>query len=369
MSRSRLAVRLRLALVSTLITLVLVELLFRLFEPANVGDYRGGTFYTETGRQVPLGEIVHFITRNDEYEARVLAERSGPSGGIRKNLKLRQGYDPPAPWDYFDENGCISVGTNSLGFRDLEFAVEKQPREFRVLAFGDSFTYGQGVRLDLTWPQVLEQRLRTALARPCEVINCGFAVGYLIRNPDGYDRWLQSDGLRFQPDLVLVGICLNDMGDAVPMASYAAIPRTPVLGGFSHLLNYIVQGLRQRAERNQKRDLTRVVTDNPAQWQGTQRGLLAMRDQLQAANVPFVVVVFPMLSQLDDYPYRGLHGLLGEFCRANAIRCLDLLPLFEGKDELQYWVHPCDQHPNHIGHAIYAQAIDEYLVREGLRPK
>ena len=47
-------------------------------------------------------------------------------------LKLAY-YYPNARWAYFDQDKCVTVAFNSLGFRDDEFAAQKQPGEFRAI--------------------------------------------------------------------------------------------------------------------------------------------------------------------------------------------------------------------------------------------
>ncbi len=356
--------KLLLAAVVTACALGVAEFAFRwLFD----GPPGKGTIYAANGAEVPLGEIVAALTRVDEAFANLNRGVEPPFGKLQANMKMRMGYSPAARWDYFDAQGCVAVDTNSRGFRDLEFAVAKAPGELRILALGDSLTYGQGLRLDLTWPQVLEARLRAERGKPVEVINGGFASGPGVNTPDGYDRWVAEHGLGFAPDIVVVGICLNDVGP-VDMLTYDAVPRQPVLGGFSRMLDAAVQSWRQRAARLQKRDYLAKIEQAPALWQGTRRGLLALRDLLAERRIPFVVAVFPMMCQLEPelYPCTPVHTMITDFCRANGIRCVDLLPDFLGRREQDLWVHPIDQHPNHVGHAVFADRIHAFLTAEGL---
>lgn len=53
------------------------------------------------------------------------------------------------------------VRVNSLGYRGANFPAEKRPGEFRVLAAGDSITYGDFVDDGETLPAYLEEALRT----------------------------------------------------------------------------------------------------------------------------------------------------------------------------------------------------------------
>lgn len=326
-----------------------------------------GVIYAANGQEVPLGEIVAALTRVEAAFAQLNSGIAPPFGKLQAGVKMRMGYQPAPRWDYFDANGCVAVDTNSRGFRDAEFAVEKAPEELRILCLGDSFTYGQGVRLDLTWPQVLEARLRTERGKPVEVINGGFAAGPGVNSPDGYDRWVAEHGLLFAPDVVIVGVCLNDVGP-IDMLTYDAVPLQPILGGYSRMLDVAVQSYRQAHARRSKRDYAARVQEQPAAWQGTQRGLLALRDMLAARKIPLLVAVFPMLCQLEPelYPCTEVHAMIRDFGAAQGIRVVDLLDDFMGRSEPELWVHSIDQHPNHLGHALIAQRVHDWLAAEGL---
>jgi len=167
------------------------------------GSYEPGGFYTPDGTKVPIAEIANFLTGGGYLGG---DQDVHPRGRLTPGLRVKQGYDRPR-WDYFDAQGCILIEHNSVGFRDEEFPLQKPAGEFRVLALGDSFTYGSGVQAQDAWPQVLERDLSHG-GRKVQVINCGFAAGSYA--PAGYDTWMASDGLLLQPDLVVVGFCLND---------------------------------------------------------------------------------------------------------------------------------------------------------------
>ncbi len=59
-----------------------------------------------------------------------------------------------AIFNYTTAEFSFQVHTNNLGFRDYDATLAKHTR-YRVLAIGDSFTYGWGVNIDDTWPKVL----------------------------------------------------------------------------------------------------------------------------------------------------------------------------------------------------------------------
>jgi len=108
------------------------------------------------------------------------------------------------------------VRVNSLGLRGRE-VEPKRPGEFRVLALGDSLTYGQGVGDDETLPATLEAELaRRDPGTSWSVVNAGHRA---------YDTpqelaLLGELGEAIQPDLVLLCWYWNDLHERDIAATY-----------------------------------------------------------------------------------------------------------------------------------------------------
>jgi lysophospholipase L1-like esterase len=100
----------------------------------------------------------------------------------------------------------IPIRINSQGFRGPEL-TEKKPGQYRILALGDSITWGDALPEEETWVKLLEGLLSSARkSGPVEVVNG--AVGD-IGTREEVDI-LTERGLAVHPDLVLVGFYLND---------------------------------------------------------------------------------------------------------------------------------------------------------------
>ena len=114
--------------------------------------------------------------------------------------------------------------TNSLGFRDEEVCLPKPPGVYRIVCIGGSTTV-EGPRNDLTYPNLLEQRLRRLLdTERIEVINCGVdAVTSFVE----LDRL--PDYLALQPDLIIHYNFVNDVLGVYMEAMAAAEPRAALL--------------------------------------------------------------------------------------------------------------------------------------------
>ena len=333
------------------LSLVGAEFAYRAFAPAPFSE---PVILTSEGKVVPLSEVIHFLRISGEESAK----NPLPMGMLPPGLVMQHKYDRPT-WPYFDENGSVRIEINDLGFRDEPFEREKKEGELRILTIGDSFTFGSGVLLEDSWPQALERMLTAERPGPVEVINGGYAAGF--HAPDGYWRWVETDGVRFDADVLVVGLCLNDMGP-VPMLAYPVVDPKTWLGGVSHILNSIQRTLAQDEVKRRKQDATEIVRRDPLPWENSKGGLRRIHEALKRNDIRMIVAVFPMISLLgENHPYVGLHRMVAKFCEEEGIETVDLLDRFRGLEEMDLWVHATDQHPNHIGHKMIAEGIFEYL--------
>jgi len=101
--------------------------------------------------------------------------------------------------------------TNSHGYRGNEISVEKPRNKKRILVVGDSVTFGHGMSDEQTYPYLLEQSLNEYYAEQgeetsVEVINTGVPGNSTYQ--EYYDL---KRGLKFNPDLIVLQITLNDI--------------------------------------------------------------------------------------------------------------------------------------------------------------
>lgn len=116
------------------------------------------------------------------------ATHNTPGGGI--------------PFQITDRSG---MRTNSMGFRDRERAPARTSSALRIVALGDSFTWGSGVVYDEAFITLVERGLNET-SPGVEVVNLGL-VGY---QPEEYLSLLKAHGLTYQPDLVLLNFFVGN---------------------------------------------------------------------------------------------------------------------------------------------------------------
>jgi len=119
----------------------------------------------------------------------------------------------------------------------------------------------------------------------------------------------------------------------------------------SHTLHFFaIRRLRDRISRDTLAWYRRMYSEQNEGWAYTQKLLRYMASFCKARDIKFTMAVFPVFYQLGDYPLKDIHDRLAAFAAEEGIEWIDLLPLFAGKDERDYWVHPRDFHPNTYAH-------------------
>lgn len=109
-----------------------------------------------------------------------------------------------------------TVWTNNAGFRDDDIAIPKPAGTFRIVCIGGSTTF-EGPRCDLTYPNLLERRLRAYCATASiEAVNCGvFGLDSAgeVRRLDDY--------FALEPDLFVHYNFANDANQVISSAFMA----------------------------------------------------------------------------------------------------------------------------------------------------
>jgi hypothetical protein len=120
-----------------------------------------------------------------------------------------RGIRPNAQFRHTSVDGSWEFTTNSKGLRaSRDFGYEKAAGTLRVLALGDSHTQGYEVAQGATFAAVLERYLNFH-GQKSEVLNAGVS-GYSTAEAAAY---LEAEGIKYQPDVVVLGFFANDYED------------------------------------------------------------------------------------------------------------------------------------------------------------
>lgn len=232
-----------------------------------------------------------------------------------------------------------------------------------ITFLGDSFTEGQGVAEG----QDMASRVGAALAAdgsPVQVRNWG------VRGANAGDEAVLFAAMlgHAPPDVLVWQFVLNDLGSDIA-------PRTDLISSWpdsgSGVL--LVDRLRKIVEDRRTSALNVEIyrrslqPGNPA-WAPWTRVVEQVVRAQRARGGRTVVVVWPLLFRLDDYPFGAEHARLIEAAKAAGAEVLDLAPVFAGQDERQLWVSPADHHPNGDAHRQAADALLDQLRQGPMDP-
>jgi hypothetical protein len=368
-ARQRLAARLGLVLGGTLIGLLLVELLLTVLDRPRF--YKAHSSPTQFAFLPVAGQGVPMYV-------------NAPSSRIRFL------YDGN-PRGYFGPANDVLHTTNQLGFRGPEFAVSNQDGRLvatkpegtvRMVFLGDSFTFGEGVRDEDTYPartaELLQQEHPSGSPR-FEAYNLGVG-GY---NTTQELFLFEHLGEKLLPDCVVLGYVLNDaeppLFDVDPLTNFPRRASRAVEEGAEDSLPpdrwlYRLRTARLVWQLAANRDRSRrtvayyqsLYEEDSAGWQESRRALRQIIARCHEARVPCFVLLFPILADLSDaYPFRAIHDKIRAEVEGQDATLIDLFPRLKGQRAETLWVHPADQHPNEQVHRIAAEELAAALRTRG----
>lgn len=269
------------------------------------------------------------------------------------------------------------------GFRFSEEAIPESARAddvTRLLFLGDSFTVGwrlagRSERFTDLVEAALDAELRSRGRGGLHVFNAS-AGG---TNPLQWVGYLEALLPIYQPSAVIAVFFLRS---GTPFATslevnsryiepirqrYAAKP----LYGTSALATFFWDRLAWREYtdffKRRMKDSYLGSREQRLMWLLQRHYLLEISDRCQEAKVPFHLVIFPMLFDLDDYEFLDVEAEIERFAADHAIPVHSLTPGFLGRTDHELWIANNDQHPNAEGHRIAAETLLPYLRSSVLR--
>ena len=277
---------------------------------------------------------------------------------------------------------------NGDGVRDRDFPLAKPAGVFRIAAVGDSCTFGLGLELEDTWPKQLERELRRT--RPqVEVINFG-VMGY--NTPQEAER-IQDKVLKYDPDLVIIGYSLNDIGvlsrqrtllvtyrgyDSFLTTGNAFIDRLLPLSKTYLLLKnrlflkktnadtnpqYSKDGLKL-IQRGYQRFFFEAYAE-PENWNALVKAFAKIRD-LTRPRIPVLMVIHPELQEMERYLFRDLHATVGRLATDHGFLFLDPLDEILARRPRDLRISDANTHPNALANKVFIQAISRFLLKSSM---
>jgi hypothetical protein len=296
---------------------------------------------------------------------------------------------------------------NSYGLRGDDVTLEPTPGTLRVLVIGDSFVEAGGVAEDETMVARL-QALLDRPNRPVQVLNAGM-YGW---GPAEEYLYLEREGLRFRPDLVVQVIYIgNDITNSLPRGrDERENPGGPVFEidnagrlrqlpwslpeqgsserlaaalrsrswAFRAFETGVVSKLAEPPSGITPRRLSiyrdRESRDVAESWRVVEALLAATNDRARDAGVPFLLAIAPAAWQVDSddwdaivrelkladpngWNMRKPDQRLTEIANRSGVPVIDLLPPMRAEATTTRLYFPLDRHWNASGNRVASEAV------------
>lgn len=241
------------------------------------------------------------------------------------------------------ENPQWEFRTNSIGLRGGE--ITKKGGRVRILALGDSTTFGIGVNEEETWPAKLQAALGAEFV---EVINAGTPGCTSFQGL----CFLLTQGFEFQPDLVIVTYAFNDMREA-PFNDIEAALSNLWTTGFSQ--RQLVQGMDATAKEDTRH--RRRLTEGEFLDAMIEIGMASRRKGAEVLYLSWPYE-YAITHGVNPEDYWNLFPYLSDATKAPYI---DLVEVFKNAEERPYLD---DIHANKSGCELVAQRIARHITEK-----
>jgi lysophospholipase L1-like esterase len=252
---------------------------------------------------------------------------------------------------YWESFGHKPIIINEYGQHDDSFPIKKRKKEFRILNLGDSITMGHGVTKDETYSKFLELILSDSLAEYeiIQAINTGV---------QGYSTFQELEvlkrSLRFEPDIVTIGFCLNDVTEPFVVnkelggigLDYHRVTQAPnkFLSFFLNETGFgrLIQEIRiRKLDAKQIKvaelsDVNKMISNRDdstykLQWDFTLKKLNEIYLICKKNNIPVVLLIFPFTFQINNPDKQWPQELLIQNANQNNVDYINFLKVFESK--------------------------------------
>ena len=292
-----------------------------------------------------------------------------------------------------NQRGWIDDGfvtTNSLGFRGSEVALPKPAGRLRIVAIGDSLTFGWGVNDNETFCSRLAGLISARFpGQDVDIVNLAVG-GYDTRQEVGLLRRHVS---RLQPDVVLVGFYSNDVPEAFDDKGAAANSGQPARvmhlnpapaswldaqirkSRALYLSGRVVKRVSQRGEWGRsgfsmELDLLsgRDSAELNTAWERVGAQFGELRSMAMASGFSVGIVTLPPREQVQGaYPNAQYQNRVRAIAERMGFFVIDPLPALSASGVAAAALYvPYDRnHPSAEGHRVIAQAVFGDLERHG----
>lgn len=246
----------------------------------------------------------------------------------------------------------VEIQTNSYGFRaNREYILPKPKNTKRILVLGDSIAMGWGVRLENTYPYILESLLNKKSSINFDVINTSVGNYNSLSELMVLKRFID-----FDPDVIILNFYINDLEyiQFLPRINYF-INRYSYLYAF--IWNKIIKIKYRLGGDDYRAYYLKLYRNQKLRLQAKN----AIEQIIGIANnysIPLILVNIPEMHNFKEYIFVGAQQFIEDIAQKHPqIIFIDFLKILSNKEARNFWVSSEDPHPNANLHKIIAEAV------------
>jgi len=330
--------------------------------PSDKGSYREFT----VGPQWQHIEA-RFAIRGRNGQARLSFELGGDSASIDlSELRLEREETGELVPPFIPAKYYLPVEQNDHGCRARDYAVPRPEYTFRILALGNSASFGWGVKYEDLFTSVLESRLNGQTSRDAtgwryEVINCAVPAYGSAQERRFYETMLAD----YRPQIVLLMTAATDNKVVADRANDAETAK-PYPWERIFLTPYLFR-LRSHARKLEESDYGPAAAE-----------VLSLAKVLERDGARLVVAEFQMVPAnlgSPEYLKWGRNpspwfNVLSRTLKDTHSTFVDLAPvMYDGRQADDLMVYPGDPHQNEIAHRAAGLELVRVLEENGLLPR
>ncbi|MBI3559521.1 SGNH/GDSL hydrolase family protein [Candidatus Gottesmanbacteria bacterium] len=269
--------------------------------------------------------------------------------------------------------GTARLTTNAKGIRALkDYTYDKPAGTTRILLLGDSFTFGEEVSDEEVYANLLEHTLPNT-----EVINTavhGYGTDQMLLS-------LQQEGVKYHPDIVILGFIGEDMDRNVLSFRDFAKPKYEIVNGKLTLAHVPIPSpmtwIKNEYYRLKLFDIYEMLLNkkksaNGEVKQASERITVALLDEMvqiiRSIGATPVFVYLPTAREMDGSPtqHPSQAQFLLDYCKRKDVLCTNATSAFIEAREQGRTLKP--GHWDAYEHSLVADVLVKYLKGKNLIP-
>ena len=253
---------------------------------------------------------------------------------------------------------------NNIGLRsETNILISKDTIENRIFCMGDSWTEGNGVIVDSTYPSLLQNFY---LNTNVKIYNIGF------EGTDVVDMYKKIHQLScYRPDIVIFSTNYTDLGSMVTRGGLErydsefvehgkAGPWWEIIYGSSYIVRYFIKGIGYN-------NLLIKSNENTYAVDKLVKAIIKMHKYCEDESIRFILVINPDKEEVSD---KNLNPQMNSVIKKlkeqdKNIELINLLPLYiyngVNKSNISNYYWQYDMHHNVKGYALFAKCVYENI--------